>query len=147
MFGVFFCNLLINSFFNYFPSICTFRPKSACIDLKKELIQKFRTDHLKFSPNCPIDAQGGISKKKTGALCAAVLELFRILDRGGWGEFFVPSPVIGGLTWSDSSALAERAALLPCKPRLLALAMAAEDGILSVSKQTDGILRIIFPSM
>ena len=66
------------------------------------------------------------------------------IDRGG--EFFAPSPVIGGLTWSDSS-LAERAALLPCKPRPLGLAMADEDGIVSVSKPTDGILHIILPSV
>ena len=37
------------------------------------------------------------------------------------GRFSASSPVIGGLTWSDSFALAERAALLPCKPRLLGL--------------------------
>ena len=82
---------------------------------------------------------------KTAALCAAVLELFMTLDRGG--EFFAPSPVICGLTWSDSFALAERAALLPCKPRPLGLAMADEDGIVSVSKPTDGILHIIFLSV
>ena len=45
------------------------------------------------------------------ALCAAVLGLFRILDRGG-GEFFVPSPVIGGLTWSDSRVAAPIAVML-----------------------------------
>ena len=32
----------------------------------------------------------------------------------GGGGGGVTSPVIGGLTWSDSFALAERAALLPC---------------------------------
>ena len=103
------------------------------------MIQKCRTDHLQiFTEHAP----EGTSK--TAALCAAVLELFMTLDRGG--EFFAPSPVIGGSTWSDSS-LAERAALLPCKPRPLGLAMADEDGIVSVSKPTDGILHIILPSV
>ena len=36
------------------------------------------------------------------------------ISDGGGGAFFVTSPVIGGLTWSDSFALAERTALLPC---------------------------------
>ena len=38
------------------------------------------------------------------------------LRRGGGGGF-VPSPVIGGLTWPDPFALAERAVSLPCKLR------------------------------
>ena len=82
---------------------------------------------------------------KTAALRAAVLELFMTLDRGG--EFFAPSSVICGLTWSDSFALAGRATLLLCKPRPLGLAMADQDGIVSVSKPTDGILHVKFPSM
>ena len=103
------------------------------------MIQKCRTDHLQiFTEYAP----EGMSK--TAALCAAVLELFMTLDRGD--EFFASSPVICGLTWSDSS-LAERAALQPCKPRPLGLAMADEDGIVSVSKPTDGILHIILPSV
>ena len=44
-----------------------------------------------------------------------------ILDLREGGAFFVPFPVIDGLTWSDSFALAERAALLSCKPQPLGL--------------------------
>ena len=49
--------------------------------------------------------------------------------------------IIGGLTWSDSIALAERAALLLYETHAhLALAMIDEAEILSVSIPTDGIL-------
>ena len=79
---------------------------------------------------------------KTTALCNAVLELLKILDRGGEGAFFVTSTVIGELTWSDYFTLAGRAALLPCKPRPLVLGddCCAVAGILSMSIPTEGIL-------
>ena len=78
---------------------------------------------------------------KTAALCATVfVGVFQDL-RQGRGAFFVPSPVIDRLTWSDSFALAERAALLACKLRPLGLSDDCGLGyVLLVSIPTDGIL-------
>ena len=51
------------------------------------------------------------------------------------------------LTWSDSFALAERAALLPCKPRSLGLGDGWWGWDSFSVKTNGGILHIIFPSM
>ena len=97
VFGVFICNLLLNSIFNEFPNRQYLATKSACSDLTK-----IDTLYKKKSDRPPSNFNRGVIQH---------------LRQGG--TFFGPSPVIGGLTWSHSFALAERAALSPCNPRIL----------------------------
>ena len=78
---------------------------------------------FKVSRRYRIDARKGTYVKNGGAKRHRfeVIQDLRQRGREPEGAFFVTSPVIGGLTWSDYFVLAERAALLPCKPRPLVL--------------------------
>ena len=116
--GVFFIFYLLVKSINKFPNILRHSNKIGFMSHKSIWLKKKFTDHLQiFTEGSTLMLEEVCPK--TAALCAAVLELFKILDRGR--AFFVLSPVIGGLTWSDSCALAERAVLLPCKLRPLGL--------------------------
>ena len=74
-------------------------PRLACSDVTEiDTIQE-RTktiDQLQIFTECIRLMPEKVPMPKTAALCAAVLELFNILDRGG-GAFLVTSPVIGGV--------------------------------------------------
>ena len=64
----------------------------------------------------------------------------KILDSGGGGGVFGPLPSHWRVSWSDSLALTERAALCHAIRAHLALTMIDEAGILSVSIPIDDIL-------
>ena len=61
-----------------------------------------------------IDAREGTHVKNSGALLRRFGVIQDFMQRRG--GVFRHLPVIGGLTWSDHFAVAERAALVPCKP-------------------------------
>ena len=110
----FFAICSLTRFLTIFQTFSTFRPKSACSDVKNRYYSKISDrSRSNFHRSCAVDVREGMSFWNYSGSYTEV--------GVGGGEFFVPSPVIGGLTWSDSFALAERAALLPCKPRPLGL--------------------------
>ena len=96
-------------------------PRLSCSDVTEiDTIQEKKTiDQLQIFTKCIRLMAEKVPMPKTAALCAAVLELFKILDRGG--RFSTHPQSLAGLTWSDYFDLAEGAALLPCKPRPLGL--------------------------
>ena len=124
-----------------FQTFSTFRPISTSSDVTEiGTINNNPTDHLQTSTEgIKLLPEKELMSKMT-SLCNAVLELFKILGKGE-GCFSFHSPVIGGLTWSDYFAVAERAAFCCDISRThLALAMIDEAGLFSMSIPTKGTL-------
>ena len=138
----FICNLLLSSILTNFQTLSTFWPESACTGITKiDIIKKNPTDHLDiFTEGLKLMSEK-VCKKNGGTLRRRFVIIQDIRQGGG---VFIPSPVIGGLTWSDPFALAERAVLLPCKPRPLGDDWWRWD---TFSVDTNGRYSIIFPSM